>query len=173
MRSIAIEFGAKPLWLQPGAKLFALGGILLIFSLAPLVWLHSRTTHIAAELQRFSSAQSVNLPVASPRVVDESTSNRLGAATQELTIPWERLFGAIEGARTESITLLSIEPDARNRVLRLTAQASSYTEALGFIERLGHRQPLTEVILDSHEAQPPANSDGPVHVVLQARWSGS
>jgi hypothetical protein len=170
---IVIDFGTRPVWRAPGIWLFVFGCLLLILSLLPIAILNPRIARLQEGLHHLDALRAVanTTPATAPR--DETALRRFANAALELDVPWEALFGAIEGARTDSITILSIEPDAHEHTVRIVVVATSYAEALGFLERLSNRRGLRAVVLNSHELQVRTDHDGPVRAVLEARWGNA
>lgn len=107
-----------------------------------------------------------------PPPPDERTHRELVAARhvlQELALPWDVLLRDIEGAIGEHTALLSIEPDASRRQLRIGGEARGYGDALGFMQRLNTTHALTGVHLLNHQVRDDA-PERPVQFTLSAAW---
>lgn len=76
------------------------------------------------------------------------------AAIQRLSLPWDKLFGALESARTSGVALLVIEPDPGKGTVKLTAEARSDTDMLDYVERLQAADTLADVSLAGHQTKP-------------------
>lgn len=75
------------------------------------------------------------------------------AVIRELSLPWEDLFSTFELAASSEIALLAIEPDARKRVVKVTAESRTAQGMLNYIKRLQRAPLLDEVVLQKHELQ--------------------
>lgn len=87
------------------------------------------------------------------------------AAMAELALPWEALFTALEQTRTPRVKLLSIEPNAKQHKLRITAQAPEMQDMLGYVQLLEQQPMLKDVLLRQHE-----RDDGGISFVIDAVW---
>jgi len=75
---------------------------------------------------------------------------RANAIIDQLAVPWEDLFDAVEASGTPGVGLLSMAPTARDRTLRLTGEAKSMTELLAYVERLGQQPTLRQPHLQGY-----------------------
>jgi len=104
--------------------------------------------------------------------LSESTRRELDAARrvlQELTLPWEALFGAIEASDGKGTALLAIEPDAGKRSVRISGEARSYPAILAFMQRLEASPTLSGVHLLTHQIRE-QEAGRPFHFTLAASW---
>src|SRR5512135_1505497 len=53
----------------------------------------------------------------------------------QLTLPWGKLFQAIESASGKEVTLLAMEPDAEKHVVKISGEAKNITAVLDYIKR--------------------------------------
>ena len=91
---------------------------------------------------------------------------------RELSIPWSELLAELEAAGHDTlatVSVLRVEPDAAKRVVRITAEARSLSEALGYLERLQQSKLLRYPMLESHEYRKD-DAQHPVRVKLAAEW---
>jgi len=91
------------------------------------------------------------------------------AALQRLALRWDALFIALESARANGVALLAIEPDPAKNVVKLTAEAKSAEDMLGYVERLQTAEGLADVTLASHQIK---SSDPlqPLRFAVTAAW---
>jgi type IV pilus assembly PilN-like protein len=164
-----------------GRWLLLLGAIVAATSLGLLAHLDHQNDQLAAEGEALNQQQArMSSDRPGNKSVDDSAIGQLRGARAELAIPWEDLLHAIEQVRADwrddkvadPVTLLAIEPDARDGTVRLTAQAHHFGDAAAYLERLRRQPPFTDVILVSHR-QDAARPDGALQFVLQARWRRS
>ena len=90
---------------------------------------------------------------------------------RRLSVPWNSLFQGLEAARTDRVTLLSIEPDAESRTLVLSAEAKDYAAALAYVGNLAEQPGFARVHLSRHEARP--GSERPIAFSVSASWKGT
>lgn len=90
----------------------------------------------------------------------------------QITLPWEKLFQAVEWSSGKDVALLTIEPDAEKRVVKISGEAKNITAVLGYISHLSGQEILSSVYLQSHEVQS-QNPERPVRFSLVATWKES
>ena len=73
------------------------------------------------------------------------------AVVRQLTVPWGSLVQALEQAATRDVAVLALQPDAENRILRLTAEARHREAMFEYLRRLGAAKGLADVHLLSHQ----------------------
>lgn len=88
---------------------------------------------------------------------------------RRLSTPWERLFGALEGAQTEHVALLAIEPDAEIGTVNLQGEGKDYLAVLTYVARLGEEKGLRRVHLVQHEIRRGAPQRA-VGFTISASW---
>lgn len=89
---------------------------------------------------------------------------------QQLALPWGALFKVLETSNEKEIALLSIQPDAGKRVLRLAGEAKNFDALLAYIARLEQSPMLHQVYLASHELRL-QDAEKPVRFALVANWT--
>lgn len=89
----------------------------------------------------------------------------------QLTIPWEALFREIEAAGGPGVALLSIQPDATARAVRIAGEARRFEDVLAYVGRLERRDAFADVFLTSHELRQ-GGGQRPVAFGVIARWVG-
>lgn len=110
-------------------------------------------------------------PVSIP--TDPEALERQTAAAQEIVermaLPWNTLFVELEKARTENVSLLSVEPDAATRALLLTGEAKDLYTMASYVATLKESKRLTDVHLARHE-QRKNEPQRPVAFNVNANW---
>ena len=91
---------------------------------------------------------------------------------QRLSTPWDKLFSALEGAASDQVALLSIEPDAKARTVTISGDSKDYLAALTYVLNLGRSDALSHVQLARHEIRlnDPQKSVG---FSVSANWSAN
>lgn len=132
--------------------------MLLVLALAVSAEVLLRYRDVRQELGRLEAQAGLVLPGGRParglpkERLDEQAKNA-EAVVRQLTLPWASLIGAIEQAATRDVAILQLQPDAEQRVLRLTAEARNRDAMFEYLKRLGAARELTNVVLVSHQVQ--------------------
>ncbi len=170
-----IDFATtKPAAKRAARWLVLLGGAALIGVALPWADASRRQATLAQEVKQ-AEQQRTELASPAPRqaVADPKQIAReraLRDATRGLSTPWADLFAALEGAPTDAVALLSIEPNVANRSVRLGAEARDSKAMLGYLAVLQHDVRLAQVVLIAHQAQ--LQTPGtPVRFQIQAQWA--
>ena len=89
-----------------------------------------------------------------------------------LSLPWDKLFGALESAASERVALLAVEPDSKTGTVLISGDSKDYLAALSYVLELSHSDSLSKVQLVRHEMK--ANDpQRPVAFTVTARWNGA
>ncbi len=88
---------------------------------------------------------------------------------RRITLPWDELFAAIESAAPGQVALLTMEPDAEKRVLKISGEAKHVAAMLDYIRLLERRPMFHTVTLSNHQVQV-TDPQRPVHFSLVAAW---
>lgn len=128
---------------------------LLLLLLACLSWLVAQTLQVAKDTQslkmqlvEFEAADAVKpTKSTSPKTtpsrslqrgldqtlaadLSEDTRRNLNTVIRQLNTPWQDLFDQLESLTPNDVALLSIEPDARRRSIKLLAEAKTLDSLL-------------------------------------------
>ena len=85
---------------------------------------------------------------------------------RRLSIPWGKLFQAVEAAKSTRVFILTMKPDLQQRELRLSGESDDFPAVTEFIEALAKQPVLPQVHLTSHETRP----SGRIHFEISAQW---
>ena len=94
---------------------------------------------------------------------------RANEIVQQLALPWDQLFDAIEVFDPNQVALLRIETDMSRHSFTLTAEAKSFNGMLGYVKNLGKQAALTEVYLVNHQILE-EDELKPVRFSVSATW---
>jgi Tfp pilus assembly protein PilN len=72
---------------------------------------------------------------------------------RSLTLPWASLVETLEKASTRDVALLQLQPDAQNRLVRLTLEARSRQAMFDYLRRFGASRTLADAHILSHQVQ--------------------
>jgi len=129
-------------------------------------WLARQAEQDALSNLSFENPQRSARAPADPALVRAAA-----VVTRELQMPWGQLLLALERVPARDVAVLTIEPAAAQRTLRITADARHPDAMLDYLAQL-KQQSLTQVVLTSHQIQ--AQTPGtPIRFQVQARWGES
>ncbi len=108
--------------------------------------------------------------VVAPRVlVGEQEALAVNAAIAQLNLPWRALHDAVRAGTPPNVALLALEPDAKKRVLRITAEARTSEDMLAYVAALGREEWFGSVTLVRHEVLE-QDPNRPLRFQLDAGW---
>lgn len=110
-------------------------------------------------------------PVQAKVTVSAAQAAAVNAAVLQLNLPWRDLQQAIGDATPATVALLALEPDARKRTVRITAEARGSDDMIGYIEQLQAQAWFTSVVLTHHETND-VDPNKPVRFQIDAQWAG-
>jgi hypothetical protein len=90
---------------------------------------------------------------------------------ERLGLPWGRLFGALEGAASDQVALLGIEPDPKAGTVLISGDSKNYLATLTYVLNLSRSEGLERVQLVRHEVKA-QDRQAPVSFAVSAGWSG-
>jgi hypothetical protein len=181
---LSLDF-AKPSQLHSATK--SLGLVLLIAGAIGLAFaavqlkqtfdarttLQQRNSELSARVQTLkdqaNATRSRKTDVADPQDVARTRAAKQVAT--ELQMPWSDLLSAFEAAPTQDIAVLSIEPSAARRSVKVTAEAKHAQAMLRYLSALQKDKRLTQVMLIQHQVQQQV-AGTPLRFQLQAYWGG-
>lgn len=177
MKQVRIDFAPPSL----GRALFrgprpALALCLMTLALAPsLVGTTLQYRKLQAEQARvqarIEAAAIARAPAPAPlrAPVPAGQASAVNAAVLQLNLPWRMLHDAVQSATPASIALLALEPDARKRSLRITAEARSSDDMIGYVEQLRQQEGFSAVGLVRHEINE-QDPNRPIRFQVDAEW---
>ncbi|MCG7756665.1 MAG: PilN domain-containing protein [Nitrosomonas sp.] len=152
--------------------LLVLAGVLLQFRQVTEEVNH--WTNRVERLEKQQQQKAVPRTRSTPRIKEFSQEIRkeitqANAILDQINLPWETLFDAIEHAATEEIALLSLQPNVASRTLRLSGEAKSMSELLDFVEALERELVFENVHLLNYKVKQD-NPHRPIIFLLTAAW---
>lgn len=181
MKRIAVDFAPPSLarsWyrLGPrGAAALALGGLLCGAAIATGAQMLARQQALAAQLREVAAAMNPPRPatpapgsaVAAP--IPAAKAAAVNSAILQLNLPWPALHGAIQAATPATVALLALDPDARRRQLKITAETRDAEAMIGYVEQLKRQALFGEVVLLRHEINE-LDPNRPLRFEIAASW---
>lgn len=126
--------------------------------------LAARATAAGAPVAPMASQAAARAPLLTP-----AQAGAVNAAIMQLNLPWRDLHDAVAAATPPTVALLALEPDARRRVLRITAEARNSDDMLAYVERMGSLAWFEGVALTRHEINE-QDSNRPIRFQFDAQW---
>jgi hypothetical protein len=103
--------------------------------------------------ERFVAARAL-LPGEHHATRKRSTGDQMKhaqAVVGQLALPWAAMIRSVEMADSPEVALMQMEPDPRERRLRVMAEAKNEQSMLEYVRRLGLANDLTDVHLANHQ----------------------
>ena len=110
-------------------------------------------------------------PAPAPQIaIAPAQAAAVNAAILQLNLPWRDLQDALASATPPAVALLALEPDARKRVLKITAETGSSDAMVAYVAQLKQQELFgTRVQLLRHEINA-LDPNKPLRFQLEARW---
>lgn len=178
MKRARIDFAAgswrRQLYRSSPWSLALLGMALLCCALVAWqaqAWLsrQDELTALQAALAARSRAPAPVQPKAPQPALTPAQTTAINEVIHQLNLPWADLGEALAEATPASIALLSLEPDARRRMLRLSAEARTSDEMLAYVARLQQSDVFRTVTLTRHELVE-RDPNRPLRFQVSAQW---
>lgn len=154
-----------------------LGVLLLLIGVAGALYAYSETRALNGQISlaqaRVESMTQGVKPKAAPTLDSETLQTEVRAANvilQQLALPWNDLFVALETTSDKQIALLSIQPDASKQIVRIAGEAKSFEALLSYMRRIEQSKTLRQVYLNSHEVRL-QDAEKPIRFALTASWA--
>ena len=111
------------------------------------------------------------LPVsAQPKLaLPESQVQAVNDAVMQLNLPWRDLYDAVRAATPGNVALLALEPDAKRRTLRITAETRNSDDMLAYVARMQEQAWFGSVVLTRHEIAE-QDPNRPLRFQVAAQW---
>lgn len=171
MKPQAVDFLRVPGLPRVGWYVLALGmSGLAAALLCQAHWASQRAAVLRAEQQALARQQELNAPP--PPVAPTLAERRWQQAQVELRRPWLPTLRAIEATTQDPVYLLSLSIAPSTGQIRLDAEASSFDQAVDYVQALGSDGVLQQAMLSSHVELPPALGSRPtVKFSAIAHWA--
>lgn len=168
---IRLDYGTaeKPFpWL--GAALFGLAAGALSLSAAyyyqtveQVGYWEARSSAFEGDASRKMATDPRDLKAAALEI------HRANQVLGQITIPWDRLFRAVEWSSNRNVALLTIEPDAEKHRVMISGEAKNLSALWGYMGHLAAQTAFTRVLLRSHQVER-RELENPVRFALVVEW---
>jgi len=177
MKRVRLDFAPPSLRrtlhrLPPLAWVPVVGGLCLCAAaLVQVLDYREQREEVDAQLAalRARAAAPVVLPRAQVAGIGEQEAAAVNGAISKLNLPWRGLHDAVRAATPANIALLALEPDAKKRVLRITAEAKTSGDMLDYVGALGRTALFGSVTLTRHEVLE-QDPNRPLRFQVDAGW---
>lgn len=172
MRRLELDFQRKPAPMGGGGVVLLLVALMLGGKLfADYRQLSAEIEQGEAKLARLERLAGHKASRPSAKTTDSQGAEikRANEVIDQLALPWDRLFAAVEEATGKDVALLSIQPDRRKGRVVIGGEAKDAAAMLDYLRRLNEADSLREVALLSHQIQQ-QDPQKPVRFNLSAKW---
>lgn len=170
MRTIELDFLGRR-----GANRIGLALLVAGFALAALA--ADRYREVSDELAaQTETLRQIEGPPPQKAAVDargtKEQAELLAAARtvlNQLTVPWEGLFQALESVDEPDAAVLALSPDAQKRQVKILVEAKNLAALVSYHRKLAQHPMFADVALVDHEVME-QDPDRPVRFNLAATW---
>lgn len=133
------------------------GALVLTLALAVAAALVGRYRDVREELHRLDAIEAL---ASAPRVssaplrpATDEQRKHAQAVVRQLGLPWPQIIESLERTAMREVEILSVQPDAHQGIVRLTAMAGGEHMMLKYLQRLGASGRFADVHLLSHQVR--------------------
>ena len=101
--------------------------------------------------------------------IPEAQAKAVNEAILQLNLPWRDLHDVVRAATPASVALLSLEPDAKRRTLRISAEARNSDDMLAYVGKIQAQDWFSSVVLTRHEIAE-QDPNRPIRFQVSAQW---
>ena len=94
---------------------------------------------------------------------------RANSVIEQIALPWDRLFRAVESAAVERVMVLGIAPDAKSGTVQINAETADAEAMFEYVRRLEQQPELANVYLLQHQFER-QNVARPLQFLVTASW---
>jgi hypothetical protein len=172
MRRLWLDFRRAPPASLTGYGLLAVGILAAGLVVAAQLLLHREIARYSALAARTSAsdAGAARQPLPIQAKSEKEALDNARLVVEHLTVPWDRLFAALEGIQEKDVAVLAITPNVQKRQIRIFAEAKTLSAMLAYHRRLQDTHLFTDVALTEHEVQL-QDPEKPVRFNLIATWT--
>ena len=128
------------------------------------------------QVERLESRKSSSDSMKQTRAISEPLTevtireaDRINAIIDKLTVPWDKLFRALETTPRERVALLSLTPDQRAGTALVAGEAADLGAMFSYIDRLQKQPTLASVYLLSQKFEE-QDIQHPIRFTVTASW---
>lgn len=186
MKRTAIDFAAPSLarsWYRLGPRgVLLLAAAVLLCGAAIALGTQMLARQRALQLQVAALRATVQTPAsavfaaaaaaaaAAPPPLAAARVDAINGAILQLNLPWPALRQAIGAATPATVALLALEPDARRRSLKISAETRDPDAMIDYVAQLKRQTLFGEVLLLRHEINE-VDPNRPLRFEIEATWN--
>lgn len=170
MKRLSLDFRRVPPAGPAGYVLLAAGLLAAGLSVAAHLELNREAASLEAESERAALHGEPREPLPIQGRSEKEALESARNVVEHLTVPWDRLFGALETIEEKNVALLSVTPNVQKRQIRIFAEAKTLADMLAYHQKLEASPAFSEVALSEHEVQL-QDPERPVRFNILATWS--
>jgi hypothetical protein len=171
MRSLELDFVQPSGRSRPGrVPLLAAAAVAVAAMLAWHTQLQDETQALQSRLASLEQRTRHQTPAATQ--IDKSVEQEIRRANdviEQIALPWDRLFRAVEGAAVARVMLLGIAPDAKSGTVQISAETADAEAMFEYVKRLEQQPELANVYLLQHQFER-QNATRPLQFLVTASW---
>ena len=95
--------------------------------------------------------------------------HRANAVLDQIALPWDRLFRAVESAAGDKVGLLGITPDPKSGTAEVAGEAVDMNAMFDYVKQLQRQPYLTRVYLLNHKLND-QDPQHPIRFTVTASW---
>jgi Tfp pilus assembly protein PilN len=149
----------------------------VVLALAALAGAKQVDTYVTAEHEvalleaRISRIQSRNEKSRVVAMPDSTVREirRANEVIEQIALPWDRLFRAVESAAGERVALLGITPDQKSGTVEVAGEAADVNAMFDYVKRLQRQPSLVRVYLLNQKLND-QDAQRPVRFTVTASW---
>lgn len=148
--------------------------VIVVIATAKMLHVHASARHEVELLEsrvtqferRPGGAKEERFAVSDATLRDIRRANEV---IDQITLPWERLFKAVDAAANNKVALLGITPDQKGGTVEVSGECVDLQTLFDYVKRLDQQSTLGRVYLLNHQvnAQDPQR---PVRFTVTASW---
>lgn len=150
----------------------ALGVLAMAFSVAQFTQTRTQLARADAELREVAAKieqRRGSPPTRNAVAIPEDKIRAINAAITKLNLPWSEVFAALESSKPNTVALLSLQPEGKNRTLLVEAESKTPEHMLAFVKRLRAEPMFEDAFLTKHELRE-QDPNRPYRFALELRW---
>jgi len=120
-----------------------------------------------ASIERRANGISSDAPKLADATIQEI--RHANQVIDQITLPWDRLFRAVESVANGRVALLGITPDQKGGTVELSAEAADVEAMFDYVKRLQRAPSLAQVYLLNHQVNA-RDPQRPVRFTVTASW---
>jgi Tfp pilus assembly protein PilN len=120
-----------------------------------------------ASIERRANGISSDAPKLADATIQEI--RRANQVIDQITLPWDRLFRAVESVANGRVALLGITPDQAGGTVALSAEAADVEAMFDYVKGLQRAPSLARVYLLNHQVNA-RDPQRPVRFTVTASW---